>query len=73
VLASTAVPDEAMVIRALYRSLPLSAPLETWAQALVEQASRPDFPLGQCREALERSAFSIASSARSLETIYRGL
>lgn len=71
VLASTAVPTEAMVIPSLYRSLPLEAPLEAWAEALLERALQPDYPLAACRDALEKSPFSIASSARSLETIYR--
>jgi glycosyltransferase involved in cell wall biosynthesis len=72
VLASTAVPAEAVVIPALYRSLPLNAPRDAWADALLEQASLPDAPLDACRDTLEQTPFSIASSARSLVTIYRG-
>ena len=71
VLASTAVPREAIVIPELYEALPLDAPLERWAQALLSAMARPRIDLVACRAALERSDFSIVNSARRLEAIYR--
>jgi glycosyltransferase EpsF len=72
VLASRAVPYEAMVIPSLYRALDLDTQIEQWADALIEEASRPDAALMECRMALEASPFSIATSARKLECIYSG-
>lgn len=71
VLASQAVPREAIVLPDLYRDLPLSAPIEVWAQTLIEIAGRPRIDLVRCRTALEATDFSIINSARRLERIYR--
>jgi glycosyltransferase EpsF len=70
VLASTAVPRECVVIPELYEALPLSEPIEIWAEALVRTMSKRRSPLDLCRHALESSAFSIANSARELESMY---
>jgi glycosyltransferase EpsF len=71
VLASETVPREAVVIPELYNSLPLDAPLQTWADRLVAimDLRRPDPAVS--RAALEASDFSIANSASKLEAIYR--
>ncbi|MCL4768136.1 MAG: glycosyltransferase [Hyphomicrobiaceae bacterium] len=71
VLASQAVPREAVVIADLYEALPLDAPLETWAERLISIMDRPRFDTAACRVAIESSGFSIANSARKLEAIYR--
>lgn len=72
VLASTAVPLEAMVIPELYKALPLEISLATWVDNLIEiiQIRRPS--LDECKRKLEASQFSIQYSAERLETIYRG-
>lgn len=71
VLASTAVPREAVVISELYKALPLSEPLERWAGELLRLMTQPRMALDVCRSALEASPFSIENSARRLEAIYR--
>ena len=70
VLASTAVPRESVVIPELYEALPLSEPIEIWADALLRAIAKRRAPLDLCRRALESSPFSIANSARQLECIY---
>ena len=71
ILASTAVPREAVVIPELFEALPLDVPLARWAEALLAAMARPRLDLGACRAALEASDFSIVNSARRLEAIYR--
>jgi glycosyltransferase involved in cell wall biosynthesis len=71
VLASTAVPRESIVLPELYDALPLAESIDVWADALLRRIAAPRPPLDRCRRALEASAFSIASSARRLEEIYR--
>ena len=72
VLASAAVPREAIVIPSIYQALPLSAAVETWADRLSEIMARPRPDLDTCRAALEASDFSIARSAAQLQALYRG-
>jgi len=71
VVASTAVPREAVVIPELFRALPLDAPREAWAEAVLAAAGAPRPDPARCRNAVEASDFSIANSARRLEAIYR--
>jgi len=71
VLVSTAVPSECVVVPELVHALPLSEPVNIWADALLETMTEPRMPLELCRRALEASGFSIQNSARSLEQIYR--
>jgi glycosyltransferase involved in cell wall biosynthesis len=71
VLASTAVPAECVVAPELYHARPLTDPLETWAEALLDILASPRIPLARCREALASSPFSIEHSAGRLEAIYR--
>ena len=70
VLASTAVPREAIVIPELYNALPVDAPVSAWTDALVSIACRGKQPASHYRSALEASAFNIANSARFTEQIY---
>ena len=70
VLASTQVPDEAVVVPELYRALSLGEPLEIWAEALLAALARQRPSLDLCRQALERSDFSIANSAARLLRVY---
>lgn len=71
VLASQAVPAEAIVIPALYEALPLAAPTELWAERLLAQLQRPRADRATCRSRLEDSPFSLTTSALKLEAIYR--
>ena len=70
VLASTAVPREAIVVPELYDALSLDEPLQNWATALLRSIAKPRLPLDVGRRALEVSPFSITNSARKLEAIY---
>jgi glycosyltransferase involved in cell wall biosynthesis len=70
VLASTAVPRECVVIPELYDALPLSEPIEIWADALLRVLAKPRLPVDFCRRAIGSSPFSIANSARQLEEVY---
>jgi glycosyltransferase EpsF len=72
VLASTAVPRDAVVIPALYRTLSLREPIERWVDALLSAIASARLGVDYCRNALEASPFSIAASARRLEEIYAG-
>lgn len=71
VLASNAVPREAIVIPELFEALPLDAPLERWADRLAAAAARPRRDAAACRAALAASPFAIDRSAAALEAIYR--
>jgi glycosyltransferase EpsF len=70
VVASTAIPREAVVIPDLYNALSLEQPIERWVDALLNAiaSKRPGSDI--CQSALAASPFSIAASARRLETIY---
>jgi glycosyltransferase involved in cell wall biosynthesis len=70
VLTSTAVPAECVVIPELVHSMPLSEPIDKWADFLVEIMSRPRVPLDLCCRALECSPFSIENSAQRLREMY---
>ena len=72
VLASTAVPREAVAAPEAYHALALTEPVEAWARTLLEIAAAPRPDRLACRAALQASAFSVESSAASLEAIYRG-
>ena len=66
------VPAEAVVCADLVRRLPLSAPAETWAAALLAQrdAGRRHERHAQGREAVRHSAFNIHQSAEALLQVY---
>ena len=72
VLASTAVPREAVVVPDLVTFLPLDAGAACWAgEALaILGRERPDPAL--CNRAVRDSPFSIANSAARLVEVYRG-
>ncbi|MGC2523181.1 MAG: glycosyltransferase [Stellaceae bacterium] len=70
VLASAAVPQEAVVVPELYAALPLEAPMERWIDGLLKASTGARLSNDLCRGALEASPFSIAASARRLEKIY---
>jgi glycosyltransferase EpsF len=71
VLASTAVPDEAVVIPQMYNALSLNASVEHWADAVLASLAKPRMNANDCRQAVENSPFSIVSGARALEKLYR--
>ncbi|MDB5440509.1 MAG: glycosyltransferase [Caulobacteraceae bacterium] len=70
VLASTAVPSEAMVNPALFRALPLTAPIEAWAASLAELAAQERVTPAASRAAFLGSPFTIEGSAGALIEIY---
>lgn len=70
VLASTAVPREAIVVPELYDSVPLEYGFEHWANALLHRIAKPRPSTELCREAFEKSDFNIVNSSRKLEEIY---
>ena len=69
VLASDAVPAEAVVIPELVRFLPIAAGEKKWAAALLELAQGPRDVEGANRQ-IAHSQFSISESARQLLKIY---
>lgn len=73
VLASTAVPREAIVVPALYHALSLAEPVGAWAAAVarIMSAARPT--AADCRRAVAESGFSIRASAQRLAAIYASL
>lgn len=71
VLASTAVPHEAMVVPSLYDTVALGETTDVWAEALLDRIAKPRPTLANCRAALEASGFNIKTSAHRLEFIYR--
>ena len=70
VVASSEVPRECVVVPGLYRSVALTAPIESWSEALLAALDAPRPPLAACRAAVEASPFSLATSARRLEALY---
>lgn len=70
VLASSAVPREAIVVTELVQSLPLSEPIERWAEVLLQTIAAPRKPAEVYRSAMEASDFAIANSARNLLQVY---
>lgn len=71
IVTSTAVPDEADVIKSLIRRLPLSSSPQTWAQAVID-SRQISSRIGR-QEALltmSRSAFNIKVSAERLCQTY---
>jgi glycosyltransferase involved in cell wall biosynthesis len=71
VLASTAVPIEAIVIPDLFQAIALEAPIEQWVQALCALSAKPRIDPAASRSAFASSDFSITNSAEKLEQIYR--
>ena len=71
VLASAAVPQEAVVIPELFDAVSLHDPINLWADALLKRIDKPRPSLDYCRRVFESSDFSIGNSARRLEEIYR--
>lgn len=71
VLASTAVPMEAVVVPQLFARVPVEEPPEVWANALSETLRTPPIPPHSLRSVFESSPFSIANSAQRLERIYK--
>jgi glycosyltransferase involved in cell wall biosynthesis len=71
VLASSAVPREAIVIPELFDALRLDEPNARWADALLQTVVKPRPTMEQCRQALLSSPFSIVNSAQRLEEIYK--
>lgn len=72
VVASTAVPNEAIVIPEIFTYVELDAPIEAWAEAVLAALNRERSDTQACKAQIERSQFSIANSAKRLESIYRG-
>lgn len=73
VLASNAIPDEAIVIPEMFQRVSLEASVEDWVRALLAHLDRPHPSSEYCREKMETSPYSIQVSAHRLERIYRSL
>jgi len=71
VLASTAVPAEAVVVPKLFTALPADQPPEIWAETLLRIMGSPPHRADDLRALFEASPFSIVNSAHRLEQIYR--
>ncbi|MEB3270713.1 MAG: glycosyltransferase [Synechococcus sp.] len=71
VLASRAVPAEAIVVPHLYEALPLTAAPELWALRLLALLQRPRPDLPPDRALVAASPFNLSASAAALEAIYR--
>jgi len=71
VLASTAVPAEAVVVPKLFTALPADQPPEIWAETLLRIMGSPPHRADDLRALFEASPFSIVNSAQRLEQIYR--
>lgn len=70
VLASTAIPQEAVVAPELFRAISVTQPLEVWADSLLHSLQSPRVSTERLRVIFEKSPFSIINSAESLEKIY---
>lgn len=70
VMASDAVPREAVVVPELVTFLPLSAGPGAWAGKLSEILSLPRYETGAAAEMVKRSDYSIDKSYESLHAIY---
>jgi hypothetical protein len=70
VMASDAVPREAVVVPELVTFLPLSAGPGAWAGELSEILSLPRYETGAAAEMVKRSDYSIDKSYESLHAIY---
>jgi glycosyltransferase EpsF len=71
VLASTAVPDECVVVRDLVQFMDVDLGPEPWADALPGLMKRPR-AVAPANSAVSESAFAIARSAAALEELYGG-
>jgi glycosyltransferase EpsF len=71
VLASSAIPEEAVIVPSMFHRMDLTASPEAWADKLCKLLKEPRPEPGTLLEVLEKSAFSIRNSAARLETIYR--
>ena len=70
VLASDGVPVAANIIPQLYRSLPVRSSIAEWTDAVLATLNTPKVPLEIARRVIERSKFSIETSAQQLTKIY---
>jgi glycosyltransferase involved in cell wall biosynthesis len=70
VLASDAVPREAVVIPELVKFLPLSAGADAWSSELLRQLSMARYDASIAAEKVRRSPYSIEESYRRLHSIY---
>lgn len=70
VLASTAVPSEAIVIPTMVDRLSVRAPMEHWCEALLARFGAPKPDDNSCRATVEASDFSIVRSADRLLKLY---
>lgn len=71
VLASTAVPNECVVVGGLVRFLDVAPDLGPWLAAIEETLNKERPDSNACNAKLAASTFSIESSAAALERLYR--
>lgn len=70
VLASDAVPREAVVIAELMKFFPLTAGAEAWSAELLKLLSQPRYDSSVAAAKVKRSPYSVEESYRRLHTIY---
>lgn len=70
VLASIAIPSEAVVIPQIYKAMNIRHSPELWANTLLDMMKSPRVSAEAYRPVFEGSPFSIINSARRLERIY---
>lgn len=71
VVASTGVPSECMVVPDLVEFVPLSASVDVWAEAVLRHIREPRRAPADSNARVAASPFSITTSARRLESLYR--
>jgi glycosyltransferase involved in cell wall biosynthesis len=67
---SDVITDEVDIVPHLVRRLSLRQPPSAWADALLEQASRPALSRAEALTAVEASPFDIRRGVRALEQLY---
>jgi glycosyltransferase involved in cell wall biosynthesis len=70
ILMSQSVPEEAIVIAELVKSLPLAAGPRAWAETARERLKPPRLSLEEALRSVEGSSFSMAQGVASLMKLY---
>ncbi len=70
-LLSRGIPDDAIVLREICDTLPLTAGSDAWASAVRAILARPRADPERALEAIERSAFSLEAGFRGLTALHQ--
>ncbi len=71
VVASTGVPRECAVVPGLTEFVPLGAPIDVWAGAVLRHVDAPRRAPTEANVLVAASPFAVTESARRLEALYR--